>query len=639
MCFLGTAFILYRQHHQAQVVAQHPGLANPDISKIIGEQWREEPEEHKIQWKRLAEEEKQRHQRQYPEYRYQPRRGGKSTTARLTSVSGEDPGRCPKCGGRYIATPRTPSTPFLTPGGAGKLPMSSLISPNPRVIETDHLRNMPRDRDRDRGRESMVGQEDLVRHSRIRSQWTSPLQNADDEYELMSPSDGKRRRYNMTGYYQGMPVPIQYGSVPGRQMRLPSVPGPASQAVSARMATVRTGSLSGTMAPPPPPLPSATAIRPSAAYPTPRNSGFDESLRLPPLQTQIPNAVAPSEVGGVVVGEAQVQTQVQFHGGLRDSQARSIEAMVMSIPYVNKLKVLSKISPPLAPPGPTSPAVETRGAVIAIEGTDPQLLKQVALVLQNALETTGDLAIRSWSSDENEREVGQSGPSDSLHPANFASAGLTNTSGSPFQIFLRTIMDWHAKSSEITRFITTLACHSSTGVSGHGSDTSSSSMTATGSEDTIMSDNSSTAVASSQPPRQPHGHSPARRQQPVALLTGGFSLSISDKFASTVPITDSYAPVDHWQWMATLWRGIIGPDLVVYVRDSDDMSGIGGSSESGSHSAEARPSQGVEIKAPGIMVVHASSTTGMLEKTERRLSFEVVEWVRAGSYKDGFSRG
>jgi hypothetical protein len=50
-----VAFILYRQHYQAQVVAQHPGLANPEISKIIGEQWREQAPEVKSDWKRLAE--------------------------------------------------------------------------------------------------------------------------------------------------------------------------------------------------------------------------------------------------------------------------------------------------------------------------------------------------------------------------------------------------------------------------------------------------------------------------------------------------------------------------------------------------------------------------------------------------------
>lgn len=49
------AFILYRQHYQLQVVAQNPGLANPEISKIIGEQWRDQPIEVKNEWKRLAE--------------------------------------------------------------------------------------------------------------------------------------------------------------------------------------------------------------------------------------------------------------------------------------------------------------------------------------------------------------------------------------------------------------------------------------------------------------------------------------------------------------------------------------------------------------------------------------------------------
>jgi HMG box factor len=49
------AFILYRQHYQAAVVAQNPGLANPEISKIIGEQWRKLPQATKDEWKNLAE--------------------------------------------------------------------------------------------------------------------------------------------------------------------------------------------------------------------------------------------------------------------------------------------------------------------------------------------------------------------------------------------------------------------------------------------------------------------------------------------------------------------------------------------------------------------------------------------------------
>ena len=47
--------MLYRQHFHAAVVARHPGLANPEISKIIGRQWREEDQEVKDTWDALAE--------------------------------------------------------------------------------------------------------------------------------------------------------------------------------------------------------------------------------------------------------------------------------------------------------------------------------------------------------------------------------------------------------------------------------------------------------------------------------------------------------------------------------------------------------------------------------------------------------
>lgn len=49
------AFILYRQHHQAMVVKQNPGLSNPGISKIIGDHWKLSPPEIKTHWKNLAE--------------------------------------------------------------------------------------------------------------------------------------------------------------------------------------------------------------------------------------------------------------------------------------------------------------------------------------------------------------------------------------------------------------------------------------------------------------------------------------------------------------------------------------------------------------------------------------------------------
>jgi hypothetical protein len=49
-----VAFILYRQRHQQSIVAQHPQLPNPEISKIAGELWRAEPDHVKNEWKLLA---------------------------------------------------------------------------------------------------------------------------------------------------------------------------------------------------------------------------------------------------------------------------------------------------------------------------------------------------------------------------------------------------------------------------------------------------------------------------------------------------------------------------------------------------------------------------------------------------------
>ncbi|KAH0553450.1 hypothetical protein GP486_006480 [Trichoglossum hirsutum] len=53
--FVPIPFILFRQHHQAAVAVQHPGLSNPEISKIIGKQWRDISVPEKNQWKNLAE--------------------------------------------------------------------------------------------------------------------------------------------------------------------------------------------------------------------------------------------------------------------------------------------------------------------------------------------------------------------------------------------------------------------------------------------------------------------------------------------------------------------------------------------------------------------------------------------------------
>ncbi|KAH0074983.1 hypothetical protein KCU66_g21523, partial [Aureobasidium melanogenum] len=110
----------------------------------------------------------------------------------------------------------------------------------------------------------------------------------------------------------------------------------------------------------------------------------------------------------------------------------------------------------------------------------------------------------------------------------------------------------------------------------------------------------------------------------VVILLRTYTVTASNVFASRVPIKDAYKAADHWQWTATLWRGIVGPDMTVYVKEADR--------------AEDAGKGGVEIKEENrIMAVRrfkGSEENGGVEGIEagtlRRLGFEVGEWVRSG---------
>ncbi|KAI4133754.1 MAG: hypothetical protein LQ341_006139 [Variospora aurantia] len=69
-----NAFILYRQHHHAKVVAEYPHLHNNQISIILGQQWQHEKDDVKAQFKAMAEEIKKKHLSAHPNYQYQPRK-------------------------------------------------------------------------------------------------------------------------------------------------------------------------------------------------------------------------------------------------------------------------------------------------------------------------------------------------------------------------------------------------------------------------------------------------------------------------------------------------------------------------------------------------------------------------------------
>ncbi|RYP47770.1 hypothetical protein DL768_006238 [Monosporascus sp. mg162] len=684
-----NAFILYRQHHQAAVAAAHPGLANPEISKLIGEQWREQPEDVKNSWKRLAEEEKARHRFQYPDYRYQPRRGGNkgaaanssggSGASRPVAVNGEDPGRCPKCGGRYIATPRTPSTPFTaatagTVVGAAAAPPPGTMTPvsvgpppyvnanlnygghpnahasAPDAAGQHHPRaGMPSQQQHRRGSAASAMSADAAAHGR---RYTQPhLLDIDEDYQLQVsptavvgsiPESAKRRRHNgpsQGAFPAGSPPPMRYmpadrfwrpllsagqmapAAGPGFLPRMPYRPA-SSQAhhhhhhhhhphPHPRAHTYGHPHMQ------PPPRPSVSYHQ--ASTPSQVDAEFDESLRLPPLQTQLPNSPNPDTNAGLMMSAAshhpvglgitsgppgpmrqqhysyQPQHQQQQYQHQHRQQSPQM-GLIWS--FLEKLDILRAISPPLKASGP---GFETRGPLIAIEGAAPSLLKEVTTVVRKALSISGKYAVRIWSENKESSQDGEGNGAEGKEKTDEGENG--QGSASSIAKYMARMLIWHKASEELVKYMTK---HSTAG--------------------TTANNSSSTAAESTS---NPHVHAqpsptPEPKLLPVAVVSDGYSLTASDKWANALPINDAYGADDHWRWVATLWRGIVGADLTVYVQRCAVAD-------------ELRGQSCVEVDAEHSVIVVRMLDGVVDEKLERRLGFQIIEWVDAGNFRGGDS--
>ncbi|KAJ5930674.1 hypothetical protein N7466_006167 [Penicillium verhagenii] len=77
-----NAWILYRQNHHAVTTSLYPDLPNTEISKIIANQWKNEPSNTRQMWQNMANRAKAQHALENPSYRYTPRRPGEKMTRR-----------------------------------------------------------------------------------------------------------------------------------------------------------------------------------------------------------------------------------------------------------------------------------------------------------------------------------------------------------------------------------------------------------------------------------------------------------------------------------------------------------------------------------------------------------------------------
>lgn len=315
------------------------------------------------------------------------------------------------------------------------------------------------------------------------------------------------------------------------------------------------------------------------------SSPHDPSLKLPPLQT---STAAPKVITPV--------TPFPQNGSC-------LETTVMTIPALNKIKLLAKISPPLAPPFRDGTSQLQRGPVISIDGSDPALVKTMVEYLDSALRKEGKYNVRAFEGPE-------------IRPREPSSE--SGQMGDATVDYLNTISAWHRISDDIVHFV-----RRSSGSQSPMSKTTEEEAQSGVSPKTLLPDTASLQIGS--PTHSSENDSVTTTSQstttgttPLALVPR-YQLTTADAFACSVPINDSYAPLDHWQWMASLWRACVGPDITVYIRecDTDELDRLGGSP------VEVRLHDARTV----VVRIVADSPKGLEEKTMRRVGFEIEDFL------------
>lgn len=327
------------------------------------------------------------------------------------------------------------------------------------------------------------------------------------------------------------------------------------------------------------------------------STGHDRSLTLPPLQTGNTSAAttAPS----------------------KPTAGKSAEEAILDMPFSYKLNVLRKIAPPKA-----MQKEYPRGPLIAIEGENTEAVSQLAKWMAETLGRDSELTVRL---EESPDVTAKGGREDAMAEYHLLAA------------------QWLVKSKHILEDLELATTAPPSAISTSKMDTSTDSTPTTvtmrtqirdldenyDDADTGFKSGTEMQVDSNKPcdaskPTEtmdldhPGTSSLAQHAtgKPITILPL-FSLHASNTFALRIPLTDPYAPSDHWQWSATQWRGVVGPDLTIYLRDGE--AGV----EKGKLVEQS--------EEEGLFVVRRTEQNGMGVDgaTLRRVGFEVGEWVRA----------
>lgn len=358
---------------------------------------------------------------------------------------------------------------------------------------------------------------------------------------------------NFAPYTNQPPPPHQYSQQHPHPQR--SWPGPSP--------------MTGTMPPPPrPPLSHPQTQQQPLLHHHPNE--IDQSLNLPPIQ-------------------------------LPPRQPLTPQAYIMDMPWLNKLRTCSRVSPPLK----SRPNNLPRGVLIAIEGDDASSVTKVAQFLETKMkrEPGNDVSLDRGPADPPSKEEGSKAEGSKVALADY----------------INLLGEWHARCKQM---VTKLLAYGENKKKRKEAemaeelvsprDTSRPPPLALAAASTDGARNGSSgdvAMAGTEPLL-------ADNRKPI-MLVANYLYHATNAWACAIPIEDAYTPSDHWQWMATLWRGIVGPDLTVFVKDVEK--------------SEIECGKSVEVLEGLRTVVVKRERTGKIEWDEgvlRRVAFEVDEWIR-----------
>jgi HMG box factor, other len=295
---------------------------------------------------------------------------------------------------------------------------------------------------------------------------------------------------------------------------------------------------------------------------------FCQRLTLPPLQTNLMAAV----------------------GSPRSDRTNNSSLILF------KIKTLSKIAPALNMPW-SDHNFSGRGVVIAVDGQHPKLVNTVVKSLGKLLIKDGKYTVNVFE-----------GPNIKSQP------------GGGVNEYLQVIETWHRISKEIVQFVNTKSdreeperiADSSSSEASLGVDASKPCSSSVVSPDWSIRNGKdkleNAPMAKANPPI------------PIALISQ-YQLTTADSFAHGVQIRDRYNPVEHWQWMASLWRGCVGPDATVYIKDCgiEEIGQYGG----GNNPVEDRLSDAKSLLIRRL----ADSSSDIEERALRRVGFEIEDWL------------